>query len=323
VRFGENFVENCSVSLEGFTTVSLNEGLLIEWNQFNLKYGDIGGSLINLNSPIGSIEDVYFSLNLTNTPGVRVGWNFFGTSTQSIGNPVPIPNWRNGGIYLHNVSDAQIKANTLDSCNVGIYAKKDLIGTIFSCNYFVENYIGMYIDSATVSSHGDMNHHPNNQFINSFLFNLRIRNLELPLTSLPTSDYFVPFSIQGNLTANPNISVGVQRLPFGNTQWSVITTSQSTSWVPSCNQLNKNYIGENTLQFHAWPNPVVDFLTISALNTKKFNLIVYNLQGVEMLRLTSNNEDKIDLSSLETGIYFIVITDANELKSGKLKLIKI
>jgi PKD repeat protein len=68
----------------------------------------------------------------------------------------------------------------------------------------------------------------------------------------------------------------------------------------------------NTLLYY--PNPVSDFLTIGF--NDDFSVRIYNLQG-ELL-LTRENEPKLDLSSMNPGIYIMELETKNELSRHKL-----
>jgi hypothetical protein len=67
----------------------------------------------------------------------------------------------------------------------------------------------------------------------------------------------------------------------------------------------------NPSTFTYFPNPVKNTLTLNAQNTID-NVTMYNMLGQEVLRATPNAVDSdLDMSSLQTGTYFVKVTIAN------------
>lgn len=64
-----------------------------------------------------------------------------------------------------------------------------------------------------------------------------------------------------------------------------------------------------------FPNPSADFITISDLEVA-VNYVIVNVLGQEVLRGIHRNE-KIDISDLDNGLYFLKIEDGNILKFVK------
>ncbi|MDT0557544.1 T9SS type A sorting domain-containing protein [Ichthyenterobacterium sp. W332] len=65
---------------------------------------------------------------------------------------------------------------------------------------------------------------------------------------------------------------------------------------------------ENENAFTYYPNPVNNKLTLNAANNIQ-NVAVYNMLGQEVMRATPNNVDgELDMSSLQTGAYFVKVT---------------
>jgi pectin methylesterase-like acyl-CoA thioesterase len=62
------------------------------------------------------------------------------------------------------------------------------------------------------------------------------------------------------------------------------------------------------IQLSIIPNPFVDDLVIKVLNSKKYNVVIYNSIGQETININSNNNEiKISTLKLKTGIYYIKI----------------
>lgn len=65
---------------------------------------------------------------------------------------------------------------------------------------------------------------------------------------------------------------------------------------------------ENETDFTYYPNPVNNKLTLNAVNNIQ-NVAVYNMLGQEVMRATPNSvEGELDMSSLQTGAYFVKVT---------------
>uniref|UniRef100_UPI0030D7DF24 T9SS type A sorting domain-containing protein n=1 Tax=uncultured Winogradskyella sp. TaxID=395353 RepID=UPI0030D7DF24 len=78
--------------------------------------------------------------------------------------------------------------------------------------------------------------------------------------------------------------------------------------------LNVNNL-ENVAAFTYYPNPVKNTLTLNAQNTIE-NVTMYNMLGQEVLSATPNAVDSdLDMSSLQTGTYFVKVTIATVTKT--------
>ena len=72
---------------------------------------------------------------------------------------------------------------------------------------------------------------------------------------------------------------------------------------------------DNQEAFTFYPNPVKNTLTLNAQNTIE-QVAMYNMLGQEVLRATPNTVDSdLDMSSLQTGTYFVKVTIANVTKT--------
>ena len=74
---------------------------------------------------------------------------------------------------------------------------------------------------------------------------------------------------------------------------------------------------QNNLEVALYPNPVQDILNINVDNAIK-SVEIYNIQGQKVLNSTSN---EVDMSSLNSGIYLVKITDENNSIATK-KVVK-
>ena len=82
---------------------------------------------------------------------------------------------------------------------------------------------------------------------------------------------------------------------------------------------NDEFQNENA--FTIYPNPTTDFIEINGLDTAGISKYsIFNNLGKELISAENLLTNKIDVSQLSTGIYFISI--ANEDKVQTLKFIK-
>lgn len=77
-----------------------------------------------------------------------------------------------------------------------------------------------------------------------------------------------------------------------------------------------NEIGERQ-ELLLYPNPVNDVLNISLPQGEFYDVMVYDAVGRQVIRTNSNGLTKLDVSSLESGAYFILATDGEISYTGK------
>ncbi len=94
-----------------------------------------------------------------------------------------------------------------------------------------------------------------------------------------------------------------------------------TNLVMSYGEANIDYAlsVDNALasKFSVYPNPVKDFLTIDARNINISSVNVFNVLGTKVLERKELTENKLDVSSLSNGIYFLKISADNATVTKK------
>ena len=68
------------------------------------------------------------------------------------------------------------------------------------------------------------------------------------------------------------------------------------------------------LDVNIYPNPTTNYLFIEG-NENPISISIYNLLGVEVI--STKNTDKVDVSELHSGMYFIEINNDNEVLTRK------
>ena len=89
--------------------------------------------------------------------------------------------------------------------------------------------------------------------------------------------------------------------------------------VDSNNKVVENVIKVEDNKVALYPNPTSGIVYVKL--DKSFDAVVYNYQGQVVMRKT-NNDGQIDLSSLNTGIYFLEIRENNNVMIEKIILTK-
>jgi subtilisin family serine protease len=94
--------------------------------------------------------------------------------------------------------------------------------------------------------------------------------------------------------------------------------------IPNFNQALINgtlgFISNESKDFNIYPNPVTDFITIQfPYSIENASISVYNSLGQNVLEnKLSNNNSKISLEELESGVYIYKIEANNFSKTGKI-----
>ena len=70
-------------------------------------------------------------------------------------------------------------------------------------------------------------------------------------------------------------------------------------------------------KFNVYPNPAKDFLTIDSRNINISSVNVFNVLGTKVLERKELNDNKLDISSLSNGIYFLKISADNATLTKK------
>jgi len=67
-----------------------------------------------------------------------------------------------------------------------------------------------------------------------------------------------------------------------------------------------------------YPNPASDYITIRTSSTDLLPVVVSNITGQTVLSTTVSDNAQLDISRLERGIYFIKVSDKDQIFTGKL-----
>jgi len=81
------------------------------------------------------------------------------------------------------------------------------------------------------------------------------------------------------------------------------------------------YVGvteKNELKFNIYPNPASDYLVVEGVGFKKLSFTIYNIVGQSVIvGNLDNNSSKVNITSLNAGIYFIKINTESRAKTIK------
>ncbi len=77
----------------------------------------------------------------------------------------------------------------------------------------------------------------------------------------------------------------------------------------------EDFVEEKTIE--VFPNPISDYVSVKAEKDEDFNIEIIDMQGKSILRTSSRNNEKIDVSKLSAGKYVLVFR-SQSLKTSKL-----
>ncbi len=103
-----------------------------------------------------------------------------------------------------------------------------------------------------------------------------------------------------------------------NNQWEYIAKYDLYYSNIAINSIRKN---KENIHFSLYPNPAQSSISIRTNSKDKYQLKVYAINGSLVKHLQVNNNDKVDIKSLNKGIYILQLTD-NKGNSSFKKLIK-
>jgi Domain of unknown function (DUF4465)/Secretion system C-terminal sorting domain len=76
-------------------------------------------------------------------------------------------------------------------------------------------------------------------------------------------------------------------------------------------------VNTNQNSLNVYPNPAKDFIVIDGLNNQA-EILIFDLSGREMLKQNVLNGEKISVSTLSKGIYFLQINNESKVQTKKL-----
>jgi len=75
--------------------------------------------------------------------------------------------------------------------------------------------------------------------------------------------------------------------------------------------------------FKVYPNPAIDYVNVKFNKPSNYNIVITDLKGSMIKKITTHeNLNKIDLSNLNNGTYFLIIIDVNSNTYNSIKIIK-
>jgi len=141
------------------------------------------------------------------------------------------------------------------------------------------------------------------------------------------TDGFIYISASGGtpsynfVWSNGETTQNIDNLTHGNY---TVTATDNNSCSNSATFTVDNLTGitdiSNTDEVSLYPNPSNGQLTINT--TKKWNVVVYDLMGKQMLTAKGNGMSQMNLSGLNSGMYYVLITIDDQVFRQNLELIK-
>ena len=99
----------------------------------------------------------------------------------------------------------------------------------------------------------------------------------------------------------------------------VIYEGDAGNWVPDMDadffysNITINSLENNKQEsISIYPNPATDFITIANKSNKLLNMYIFDISGKKIMQQSFSSSKKIDISKLESGVYFIQLMDQTE-----------
>ncbi|MEM6964864.1 MAG: T9SS type A sorting domain-containing protein [Bacteroidota bacterium] len=104
--------------------------------------------------------------------------------------------------------------------------------------------------------------------------------------------------------------------------------SGSDPWVPGATWLQDSTVDIDELKvaevlLEIFPNPTTDFIRFQLEDTEPYELFIFDNTGKEVMRrdaVVANEE--INVSAIQTGVYFVYLRKGNTLRIGKIMVLK-
>lgn len=133
-------------------------------------------------------------------------------------------------------------------------------------------------------------------------------------------------SFYGGTSSNPfHMKVTAANLPANTDIYFAIGTTNSnmalnfdvTNFTVTGGSLATNEVATKADQLNVYPNPVKDFLSINNLKSNS-NVTVVDMSGKEVINTTLKKDEKLNVSSLEKGVYIVTVGTKDEKKSYRI-----
>ena len=211
-----------------------------------------------------------------------------------------------------NISNTNITSlNLSNNLNLeNVYLQSNLLQNInFGNLYYVKN---LYCEDNQITTL-DLNNFQNLEVLscsNNNLTNLKLKNFK--------SEQYVNFSGNPNLAyvcCDPEQLVYIRNQALLNGNYDTVVDSECSSQNLF---LGTDSVSNNVSKISLFPNPVKDFITIDS-KTIIDTITIYDVNG-RQIKTFEKISNKIDVSSIEKGVYFLKATTNNEFQT--LKFIK-
>ena len=295
-----------------FSTQSINN---LNWSFVNLAPLEIRSILVTLNLNSSS-----------ETPSVNVGQilNFTALINSTLTDEFISDNTNNLNQVVKNSSDTNdkvcIEGNSISSSQIGEYVHYIIRfknnGTETAQNIVVKDVIdtSKFNVNSIVPINGShlFQTRISNQNVVEFIF----QNINLSNT-VPNNEGFVAFKIKTLTTLPIGSTFSNSATMYFDYKAPLITNVESTT----IQSLLNNQVFESSKYFKVYPNPVKKNFNIANIDSVSINSVsIYNSIG-QLIRIISNpNNASIEVSELQSGIYFLRVT--SEKATESIKFIK-
>lgn len=256
-------------------------------------------------------RDVTFSCHTSSCIGL---WNREHVFAQSIANPSLDTSYPSAGTDVHNLRAIDSQMNSSRSNRLFASGSGTSAITLQGNFYPGDEWKG---DVARIIMYMYLRYQnqclPNNMASSQNTFSSDIPdillswNVEDPISEFETNRNDIIASYQGNRNPfidNPYLATLIWGGTSAQDTWSVLNIDDNI------NTANEEII--------IYPNPTMDILFIKSNSDTKNEVIIYSIEGKEVLR--NKDTKKINVSSLKKGLYIIKVINDKKIYSNKILL---
>lgn len=157
---------------------------------------------------------------------------------------------------------------------------------------------------------------------NKLSFNFRNLNLPNPSQNEEKSKGQLVYSIKPRLNVNPGDTINNQAYIYFD-YFGPIATSKTINIIRAITSSTQDYLNQKESNIVIFPNPTRDYIVIKDDNNQDLYYEIIDIQAKTTIGKTKNTSEKIDISSLSNGVYFIKLYNKSQvIKYQKLVITK-
>jgi hypothetical protein len=315
-----------------FAFGAYGNAIALDNNQNIFIIGGFGGTIdfdpsanvSTLTSQISNVNDIMIIKY-----GPCINSSSFQSFTFCPGNSITVGNnvYSLAGNYTDTLENS-IGCDSIINTNITLYPTYDSTQTIYLCAGDSTLIEGIYIDSTSIYVQNILDSNGCNNSITSYVNVYQPVNTSVTINNNNLTSNYPPLAgvtyqwLNCNNNYNPLIGETNQSFtPFSNGSFAVVINNANCQDTSACYDFVT--VGEKSFndgnEFSISPNPLNDILTISIKNnTIKNTLITIYAANGNIVYTNNCISEKIDLSKLSSGIYFVQCSNSSTTFSKKI-----